>query len=114
MSIGKGIGFIVAPALLVAALVGVPLLRSQGVTSQPSSRFELVEATIADVHRAIQQGQITCRGLVDAYVERARAYNGVSDRLVTGDGAAIPASPGAIRAGSPVRFPTETVPVASL
>src|SRR5438105_13980223 len=40
-------------------------------------RFHLMEATIPDVHRAIQEGQITCRGLVQAYVNRARAYNGV-------------------------------------
>ncbi len=49
------------------------------------ARFHLEEATIADVHRAIQQGQVTCQGLVQAYINRARAYNGVSNRLVTED-----------------------------
>ena len=47
------------------------------------TRFHLQEATIADVHRAIQTGQITCRGLVEAYLNRAKAYNGVSNRIVT-------------------------------
>ncbi|MCZ6750783.1 MAG: amidase family protein, partial [Acidobacteria bacterium] len=46
-------------------------------------RFHLEEATIADVHRAIQQGEITCQGLVQAYINRAGAYNGVSNQLVT-------------------------------
>ena len=81
---------------VIAALVGIVgaprLLRSQGTAAQGNA-FHLEEATIADVHRAIQQGQITCRGLVQAYIDRARAYNGVSDRLVTADGAPIPARP---------------------
>ena len=51
-------------------------------------RFHLEEATIADVHRAIQQGQITCQGLVQAYRNRARAYNGACNQLVTEDMAA--------------------------
>src|SRR5688572_25382854 len=113
MSIGKRALFIVPLALFVVALVGLPLVRSQGIQSQPG-RFELVEATIADVHRAIQQGQLTCRQLVQAYVDRAKAYNGVSDRLVTRDGAPIPAPRGTVRAGSPLRFPTETVAVTTL
>ena len=67
-----------------------------------------------DVHRAIRAGQITCRGLVEAYVNRAKAYNGVSDRLVTRDGAPIAAAPGTVRAGSPLKFPTDTVAVSTL
>ena len=76
--------------------------------------FRIEEATIADVHRAIQQGLVTCRGVVEAYVDRARAYNGVSDRLVTADGAAVAAAPGTVRAGTPLQFPTETVAVSTL
>jgi amidase len=45
--------------------------------------FHLIEATIPDVHRAIREGQITCRGLVQAYINRARAFNGTCNRLVT-------------------------------
>src|SRR4029453_13701981 len=40
-------------------------------------------ATIADVHRGIQSGQLTCRALVQAYINRARAYNGTCNQLVT-------------------------------
>jgi Asp-tRNA(Asn)/Glu-tRNA(Gln) amidotransferase A subunit family amidase len=52
-------------------------------TQAPPFRFHLIDATIADVHRAIRDGQITCRGLVQAYVNRARAYNGTATRLLT-------------------------------
>ena len=77
-------------------------------------RFHLQEATIADVHRAIRSGQLTCRQLVQLYLNRARAYNGTSDRLITRDGAAIPQTYGYIRAGSPIKFPTETVGITTL
>ena len=48
-------------------------------------RFRLLEATIPDVHRAIRDGQLTCRGLVQAYINRAKAYNGTCNQLVTED-----------------------------
>jgi amidase len=78
------------------------------------SRFHLQEATIDDLHRAIRNGQITCRGVVQLYINRAKAYNGVSDVLVTKDGAPIPSAPGVVRAGSPLKFPTETVAISTL
>ena len=54
--------------------------------AQPAPfRFRLLEATIPDVHRAIREGQITCRALVQAYINRANAYNGTCNRLVTED-----------------------------
>jgi amidase len=79
-----------------------------------SQQFHLREATIDDVHQAIRNGQITCRGLVQLYLNRAKAYNGVSDVLVTRDGAPIPSAPGVIRAGSPLKFPTQTVAISTL
>jgi amidase len=78
------------------------------------SRFHLQEATIDDLHRAIRNGQITCRGVVQLYINRAKAYNGVSDVLVTKDGAPIPPAPGVVRAGSPLKFPTQTVAISTL
>ena len=113
MSITQRALYIVPPVLLVLTLVGLPLLGPRGAESQ-EFQFELVEATIADVHRAIQQGQITCRGLVEAYVARARAYSSPSDRLVTADGTPIPPAQGKVLAGSPVNFPTETVAISSV
>ena len=94
--------------LLAAILVAAESAHSQ------QSRFHLQEATIDDIHRAIRDGQITCRGLVQLYINRAKAYNGVSDVLVTKDGAPIPPAPGVVRAGSPLKFPTQTVAISTL
>ena len=102
--------YVVPPALLVIALIGLPL-QSQGVQGQG---FQLEEATIASIHQAIQRRQVTCVGLVQAYLARARRYNHTSDRLVTRDGASIPAAPGTMRAGAPLTFPTETVAISTL
>ena len=66
----------------------------------PASRsgrtFHVEEATIADVHRAIQQGETTCKAIVQSYIERARAYDGTCVRLVTRDGTSIPAVTGMV------------------
>ena len=67
------------------------------------------EATIADLHQAIREGRTTCTAVVQAYVERARAYNGSCTALVTRDGAPVPAAAGATRAGRKVAYATATV-----
>jgi Asp-tRNA(Asn)/Glu-tRNA(Gln) amidotransferase A subunit family amidase len=74
------------------------------------NQFRLQEATISGIHNAIKDGQITCQSLVQAYINRAKEYNGVCTQLVTKDGASIPRTTGAVRTGSPIAFPTETVP----
>jgi Asp-tRNA(Asn)/Glu-tRNA(Gln) amidotransferase A subunit family amidase len=104
---------IIRRAAVAAVLASLMLSMASPLSSQGPA-FRLEEATIADVHRAIQQGQLTCRGLVQAYVNRAKAYNGVSDRLVTRDGAKVAASRGTVRAGAPLAFPTETVAIGTL
>jgi len=76
--------------------------------------FRLEEASIADLHRAIRAGQITCVEVVRRYLARARAYNGVASLLVTEDGAPVEAGPGAVRAGAPLVFPRETVAAATI
>src|SRR6202011_1882575 len=96
-------------SFLIAALIA-----SAAQAQDVEWRFHLQEATIADVHRAIRSGQLTCRQLVQLYLNRARAYNGTSDRLITRDGAPIPQAFGAVRAGSPIKFPTETVGISAL
>ena len=78
MSHSRIFGFILV--MLALAVKGEPV-RSQ----QQPFQFHLVEATIADVHRGIQTGQLTCRALVQAYINRARAYNGSCNQLVTED-----------------------------
>jgi amidase len=71
--------------------------------------FRLEEATIDELHAAIRAGQITCVEIVQRYIERARAYNGVCSLLVTEDGAPVPETSGTVRAGAPLSFPSETI-----
>lgn len=76
---------------------------------QGADKFTLEEATIDSIHSGIRAGEVTCRQIVEAYVNRARAYNGACTKLVTRDGAAVPAALGAVRAGSPIQWPTQTI-----
>ena len=76
--------------------------------------FRLEEATIAELQAAIQAGQTTCVEIVQGYIDRVRAYNGVPSLLVTEDGAPVPEVTGTIRGGEPIRFPTETVQASEL
>jgi Asp-tRNA(Asn)/Glu-tRNA(Gln) amidotransferase A subunit family amidase len=82
--------------------------------AQGQEPFHLQEATIGGIHDAIRSGQITCQGLVQSYINRARAYNGVCTQLVTRDGAPVAPTKGSVRAGSPIVFPTQTVPASSV
>ncbi|MGV6874690.1 amidase family protein [Pseudochelatococcus sp. B33] len=71
--------------------------------------FQLEEATIDDMHAAIKAGDITVVQIVQHYIDRARAFNGVASMLVTEDGADIPEAAGTVRATAPLTFPTRTV-----
>ena len=71
--------------------------------------FRLEEATIDEMHAAIRAGEITCVQIVQHYIDRARAFNGVASALVTEDGAPVPQAMGTVRAGAPLPFPTGTV-----
>ncbi len=79
-----------------------------------SKPFRLEEATIDEMHQAIRSGQTTCVAIVRHYLERVRAFNGVSSMLVTADGAPVPAATGTVRAMAALRFPTGTVKASEL
>lgn len=83
-------------------------------TTAAAAKFEVQEASIAETQSAITSGKTTCVGVVQAYVDRARAYNGVCTALVTADGKKIPAASGYVRAGSPLHFPTNTVKASTI
>ena len=82
--------------------------------SGPEKPFRLEEATIEELHAAIRSGQTTCVAVVQHYLARVRAYNGVASVLVTQDGAPIPAVTGAVRAQAPLRFPTHTIKASTI
>jgi Asp-tRNA(Asn)/Glu-tRNA(Gln) amidotransferase A subunit family amidase len=71
--------------------------------------FPIEEATIAGLHAAIRAGRITCVEIVQRYIARVRAFNGVASMLVTANGADVPDAPGTVRGQSPLRFPTRTI-----
>jgi amidase len=71
--------------------------------------FQLEEVTIDQLHTAINAGEVTCVQVVQHYIARARAYNGVPSLLVSKDGEPVPEAKGTVRAGAPLRFPTATV-----
>ena len=87
------------------AILGAVLSPSLAV----AQKFRIEEATIADLHRAIQSGETTCTQVVQSYLERAKAYNGMCTALVTKDGKPVSRVKGAIRAGAPIQFPSKTV-----
>jgi len=95
------------PSVWLAVLLAVS--SPVGTLYAASKGFQIEEASIEDLHQAIRKRQATCVQIVEAYVERARAYNGACTRLVTEDGAPVAAKPGALRATKLVQFPTETV-----
>ena len=106
---------VAARALLGAgALFLLPAIGAAQPETSRSEPFRIEEATIEGIHRAIQDDRISCQGLVQAYVERAGAYNGACTQLVTLDGAPVAPASGPVRAGSAVRFPGSTVPVSSV
>src|SRR5262249_1769391 len=74
----EGDMYVVRTGFIVAVL-----LSAVGAPEAYAQPFHLLEATIPEVHRAIQEGQVTCRGLVEAYLNRAKAYNGTCNSLVT-------------------------------
>ena len=76
--------------------------------------FRLEEATIEELHQAIKAGRTTCVAVVQQYIARVQAFNGVASALVTGDGAPIPEASGAVRAMSPLRFPCRTVKASTI
>jgi amidase len=85
-----------------------------GDDTRQGKPFRLEEATIDELHAAIRAGEITCVQVVEHYVARARAYNGVASVLVSHDGAPVPPATGAVRAGAALSFPTATVRAATV
>src|SRR4051794_32775842 len=82
-----------------------------GADSKP---FYVEEVTIKELHDAIRAGRTNCVSVVQQYIARVRAYNGVASLLVTGDGVPVPEAIGAVRGGAPIAFPTETVAAATI
>src|SRR5262245_16644481 len=62
--------------LLIALLVLDVGIDAQQAPPPRAARFEIQEATIAQIQQAILKKQITTQGVVEAYLQRIKAYNG--------------------------------------
>jgi amidase len=101
--------FVLAPVLALGSTLGL------GTGSALAQRpFPIEEATIDGIHDAIRRGDTTCVEVVQAYLDRARAYNGICTELVTRDGSPVTAGKGTTRAGLPLVFPSTTVAVSEI
>ncbi|HSF19768.1 MAG TPA: amidase family protein [Vicinamibacteria bacterium] len=58
-----------------ALLTVVGIALAEPAQSSSSQTFTLLEATIGDVHAAMRSGRITCRELVQSYLDRIEAYD---------------------------------------
>ncbi len=56
-------------------ILWLPLCFVAACQPREADRFLVVEATIADIQEAILSGRTTCRGVVEAYLERIEAYD---------------------------------------
>ena len=59
--------------VIAASLGGFLLAQTQ--TRKPAAKFQVVEATIDDIHAAMGSGKLTARQLVQAYFERIVAFD---------------------------------------
>lgn len=102
-----------ARGLALATFATMVLGAAAPSAASAADKFQLEEATIESIHDAIKSGQVTCKGLVQAYMDQVKAYEGTCTNLVTSKGGSIPAATGTIRAGAPLRFPTKTTAAAT-
>lgn len=98
-------------AWLVGFLIGIAFMSLflPALLGAQQKPFHVEEASISDIQSAIKAGQITCEDVVRIYLARAKAYNGSCTALLTKDGAPIPQATGMVRAGSLLKYPTQTV-----
>jgi amidase len=64
------------PAMVALVLSGslALLLAGRAAAAEPA-KFEVVETTVTRIHEALRSRRLTCRRLVEAYLDRIRAYD---------------------------------------
>ena len=63
----------IAQSLAVTTLFGAV---AQAQPARANKKFEIVEATVADIQEAIKARRLTATDLVNMYLARIKAYNG--------------------------------------
>lgn len=67
-------------AVFMASGTGIAAAQEPGASARPAA-FRLLEASIDDIHAAFSSGQMTCRRLVELYLERIEAYDKAGPNL---------------------------------
>ncbi len=70
---------ILAAVVIWCSAAYTPIAHAQ--VPRSAAAFRLLEATIDDVHAALNAQRVTCRALVELYLRRIEAYNRVGPRL---------------------------------
>lgn len=99
--------------VILGALAGAGSVPLNAVAAS-QGRFQVEEATIEGIHAAIKSRQTTCKAVVQAYIDRAKAYNGVCTALITPDGGKVSTAKGYVRAGKPLVFPARAVKASTI
>ena len=60
--------------------VGVMLM----VASAAGQQFQLMEASINEIHRGLQSGKLTCHNLVQQYLDRIKAFTSMDPTATSG------------------------------
>jgi Asp-tRNA(Asn)/Glu-tRNA(Gln) amidotransferase A subunit family amidase len=60
---------------LVSSLCLAAALETAQEPPQEPPSFQVMEATISEIHAAIKAGQVSCRGVVEQYLRRIEAYD---------------------------------------
>src|SRR5215471_12705396 len=60
---------------LILSAVFLAVMSQLHPSSAQNRKFDVVEASIADIHQAIRSGRITCRQLVMEYQKRINTYD---------------------------------------
>ena len=66
---------IVGGAVLAFLIGGLNFVARGQTASKPAEAFQVLEATIDDIHAALRSKQTTCRALVEQYLKRIEAYD---------------------------------------
>jgi amidase len=59
----------------IAMLILFIVLAAHSQNTKPPARFQVVEATIDDIHAAMKAGRLTARALVQSYLDRIDAFD---------------------------------------
>ncbi len=65
----------IATRVGVSLAAGAMLMGLSACGEEPPAPIDVVEATIADLHEALETGRATCRMIVEAYLARIEAYD---------------------------------------